>query len=120
MHRIPMLGMLILPLLLVAFAFAGIPDSGPSEESILRTQLERYPGMEAVDLYKLIMQAASGPGHLGAEHAHILHWLALEAGELAPCSPSETPMVESIGGGYGRVHIAGWLASGRSLDDLAV
>ncbi|MFH0882601.1 MAG: hypothetical protein V2A56_06420 [bacterium] len=95
------------------------PWTPAQDETIPRDHLNRYPGMEAVDLYKLVFEATSGPEHLGANEDLLLHWLNIESSELDSFNTSDTLLVEPIGGHYVRVHLAHWLASGRSLEQLA-
>ena len=110
---------LLLALLTVFIAFTTDPWTPPLDESTIRQQLQRYPGMEASDLYKLVLQAASGPGHLGADPDHILHWLTVEEAEIDSAATEDTLLWEPIGGGYARIHIAAWRESGRTLEELS-
>ncbi len=110
---------LLVSLLLVIGYVIGTRWTPAPDEAILRDHLTRYSGMEAADLYKLVFQTASGPGHLGKDPQHLLHWLNVECSSMDSLDWADTVLVEPIGRGYVRVHLAGWLASGRTLEQLA-
>jgi len=85
---------------------------------LLSAHLARYPAMQLDDIYKLLHQAALGPGHAVKDAADARAWLEKEAAELGagPAEPEED--VISPDGRLARVHLRSWLAAGRSLDDL--
>jgi hypothetical protein len=89
-----------------------------SFEEILLSQFKRYPGIQSVDLYKLIHQAA-----LGSEHAmdsriaardYLLHELE-QLGEH-PCDPLIDPI--SPDGSLVRVHLRPFVHGKGDLDLL--
>jgi hypothetical protein len=85
---------------------------------LLSSHLERYPAMQLDDIYKLLHQAALGPGHAVKDAAAARAWLEKEAAELG-AGPVEQDMdVISPDGRLARVHLRSWLAAGKSLDDL--
>ena len=68
-----------------------------SEERVvvlIRTHLARYPQMQIADIYKLLYQAAFGPGHLVANKKMAREWLEHEAGRVSPSA--EGLLVESV------------------------
>lgn len=85
---------------------------------LLSSHLERYPAMQLDDIYKLLHQAALGPGHAVKDAAAARAWLEKEAAELGagPVEPEKDLI--SPDGRLARVHLRSWLAAGKSLDDL--
>jgi len=85
---------------------------------LLSAHLARYPEMQLDDIYKLLHQAALGPGHAVKDAGAALAWLEREAAELGagPAEP-EKDMI-SPDGRLARVHLRSWLGAGKSLDDL--
>jgi len=85
---------------------------------LLSSHLERYPAMRLDDIYKLLHQAALGPGHAVKDAAAALAWLEREAVELGagPAEPEKD--IISPDGRLARVHLRFWLTAGKSLDDL--
>ena len=51
--------------------------------ALIRTHLARYPQMQLADIYKLLHQAAFGPGHLIASKKAAREWLEHEAGRVS-------------------------------------
>ena len=85
---------------------------------LLSSHLQRYPVMQLDDIYKLLHQAALGPGHAVKDAAVARAWLEKEAAELGPAPVEPENDIISPDGKLARVHLRSWLASGRSLDDL--
>ncbi len=85
---------------------------------LLSAHLERYPAMQLDDIYKLLHQAALGPGHAVKDAAVAPAWLEKEAAELGPGPVEPDKDVISPDGRLARVHLRSWLAAGRSLGDL--
>ena len=85
---------------------------------LLSAHLERYPAMQPDDIYKLLHQAALGPGHAVKDAAVARAWLEKEAAELGPGPVEPDKDVISPDGRLARVHLRSWLAAGRNLDDL--
>jgi hypothetical protein len=85
---------------------------------LLSAHLARYPAMQLDDVYKLLHQAALGPGHAVKDAAAARAWLEKEAAELGagPMEP-ETDVI-SPDGRLARVHLRAWLAAGKGLEDL--
>jgi hypothetical protein len=85
---------------------------------LLSRHIARYPRMQLDDIYKLLHQAALGPGHAVKDVTNARAWLEKEAAELGsgPVEP-ETDII-SPDGKLARVHLRTWMAAGRSLDDL--
>ncbi|HEV8644537.1 MAG TPA: hypothetical protein VGR01_03095 [Burkholderiales bacterium] len=85
---------------------------------LLSQHIARYPRMQLDDIYKLLHQAALGPGHAVKDAAAARAWLEKEAAELGP-GPAETEKdIISPDGRLARVHLRSWVTAGRSLDDL--
>lgn len=86
---------------------------------LLGQHLQRYPGMELVDIYKLLHQAAMGPGHAVEDPSAAKARLLTEAAGLA--AGPEDPIADPISpdGRLARVHLRAYLAAGHNLDVLA-
>ena len=85
---------------------------------LLSAHLTRYPAMQLDDIYKLMHQAALGPGHAvdnpaAARKRLDQEWVAL--GE-APAEPLQD--IISPDGRLGRVHLRSYLAAGGNPDAL--
>jgi hypothetical protein len=61
---------------------------------IVSRHLERYPEMEPVDLYKLIYQGTTGPGHLGTDSAEIQKQLEREMAIIV--ADEQCALIENI------------------------
>ena len=85
---------------------------------LLSQHIARYPRMQLDDIYKLLHQAALGPGHAVKDAAAARAWLEKEVAELGtgPVEPEND--IISPDGRLVRVHLRTWVAAGRSLDDL--
>jgi hypothetical protein len=85
---------------------------------LLSQHFARYPRMQLDDIYKLLHQAALGPGHAVNDADVARAWLEKEAAELGagPVEPEKD--VISPDGKLVRVHLRSWVTAGRSLDDL--
>lgn len=86
--------------------------------ALIRTHLARYPLMQIADIYKLLHQAAFGPGHLIASKKAAREWLEHEAGRISPSA--EGPLVENVhpGAQIVRLHLRPYLAAGGDLKPL--
>ena len=80
---------------------------------LLGQHLQRYPRMELADVYKLLHQAAMGPGHALRDPAQARDALRSECAALEP--GGQDPLVDPISpdGQLARVHLRPWLAAGR-------
>lgn len=78
---------------------------------IFLTHFARYPQMTPQDAVKLLYQSAFGPGHLIRDEGVALARLEQEL-EHTPADPAQ-PLLEDIGGGYARLHLAA--AKGHNL-----
>ena len=85
---------------------------------LLSQHIARYPRMQLDDIYKLLHQAALGPGHAVKDAAAASAWLEKEAAELGPGPVEQDRDVISPDGKLARVHLRPWLSAGRSLDEL--
>ena len=85
---------------------------------LLSAHLARYPAMQLDDIYKLLHQAALGPGHAVDNPAAARRRLDQEMAALggAPAEPLQD--IISPDGRLGRVHLRTYLAAGGSPDAL--
>jgi hypothetical protein len=85
---------------------------------ILTNHLSRYPGMEAQDIYKLLLQAALGSEHAVRNEESAREWLERELASMGnePDEPLFDPI--SPGGEIGRVHLRPYLAAGKDTETL--
>ena len=85
---------------------------------LLSAHLARYPAMQLDDIYKLLHQAALGPGHAVDNPAAARKRLDEEIAALgkAPAEPLQD--IISPDGRLGRVHLRSYLAAGGSPDAL--
>lgn len=86
-------------------------------EAVFLAHFERYPQMTAQDAVKLVYQSAFGPGHLIADKA--LARVRLEAELSATPAEGSRSLLEPIGGGYARLHLAAAKAQQLSVDTVA-
>jgi hypothetical protein len=86
--------------------------------ALIQTHLIRYPESEIADVYKLLHQAAFGPGHLIASKKAALEWLEQESGLVTPSQ--DAPLVENIhpDGAIVRLHLRPYLTRERKLKPL--
>ena len=82
---------------------------------ILRAHFARYPQMTPQDAVKLLYQSAFGPGHLIRDEGYARRRLAEELAQTAPC---DGPLLEEIGGGYARLHLAAAKAEGMAETEI--
>ena len=85
---------------------------------LLSAHLARYPAMQLDDIYKLLHQAALGPGHALDNPAAARKRLDQEMAALgdAPAEPLQD--IISPDGRLGRVHLRSYLAAGGNPDTL--
>lgn len=92
----------------------------PAEKvaALIQTHVQRYPGIEILDVYKLLHQAVFGPGHAIKSQRAAREWLERESELLTP-DPAK-PLVESVhpDGAIVRVHLQPYLAARGSLKAL--
>jgi len=87
-------------------------------DQLLSQHIARYPRMQLDDIYKLLHQAALGPGHAVKDVTNARAWLEKEAAELGPGPAEPENDIISPDGKLARVHLRSWVAAGKSLDDL--
>ncbi|MEO8156655.1 MAG: hypothetical protein ABI648_02585 [Betaproteobacteria bacterium] len=85
---------------------------------LLSAHLARYPAMQLDDVYKLLHQAALGPGHAVANPVAARKRLDEEIAALGEESAELLQDVISPDGRLGRVHLRPYLASGGDRDAL--
>jgi hypothetical protein len=85
---------------------------------LLSAHLVRYPAMQLADVYKLLHQAALGPGHAVDNPAAARKRLDEEVATLERVSDEPAHDVISPDGRLARVHLRTYLASGGELDAL--
>lgn len=86
-------------------------------EAVLLTHFARYPAMTPQDAVKLLYQSAFGPGHLIADKG--LARVRLENELSATPADGALPLLEPIGGGYARLHLAAAKAQQLPGDTVA-
>lgn len=90
---------------------------------LLAQHLQRYPRMALADIYKLLHQAAMGPGHAIEDEAKARAALREECARVtaAPGGSPDDPQIDPISpdGRLARVHLRAWVAAGRDVDTLA-
>ena len=86
---------------------------------LLGRHLQRYPRMQLPDIYKLLHQAALGPGHMLTAVADSRN--RLEAECLALDQGPDDPLIDPISpdGRLVRVHLRPYVAGGQDLAVLA-
>ena len=85
-------------------------------ENILLTHAQTYPLMEPRDAVKLLYQSQFGGGHLIRNEAACLEFLHRE---YAATPQTSTPLLEEIGNGMVRIHLAALDAHGYAPEQLA-
>src|ERR1700720_3744405 len=85
---------------------------------LLSAHLKRYPAMQLDDIYKLLHQAALGPGHAVDNPAAARKRLEEEAATLRAGPDEILQDVISPDGRLGRVHLRPFIAAGGDLDTL--
>ena len=85
---------------------------------LLSAHLERYPLMQLDDIYKLLHQAALGPGHAVDNPDAARKRLDQELAALGEAPDELLQDVISPDGRLGRVHLRPYLASGADPDAL--
>ena len=80
------------------------PSSKTELNTILREHAVRYPGMQPTDAVKLIYQNEFGGGHLISDEAACLAYLRREYAAVS--KEPEALLMESIGNGIVRIHLA--------------
>jgi len=111
-----------LTLLVLIAAQAAAPEAqcpaSPAWRSVISDHVERYPGMEPADLYKLLHQGATGSEHAVENAATARRWMDEEVESLGE-GPGE-PMVDVIAPGRAlvRIHLRPFVAAGGDLEAL--
>jgi hypothetical protein len=87
-------------------------------QSILQSQVERYPQMELEDLYKLVFQAAMGSEHAVQNRSAVAGYLQLELNSMGD-GPDE-PIIDPISpdGEIVRVHLRPYVRAGGDPSKL--
>ena len=85
---------------------------------LLSAHLVRYPAMQLDDIYKLLHQAALGPGHAVDNSAAARKRLDQELAALAEGPAEPLPDIISPDGRLARVHLRSYLAAGGNPDAL--
>src|SRR5579859_1647118 len=87
-------------------------------QQLLSAHLARYPAMQLEDIYKLLHQAAMGPGHAVDNPAAARKRLDEEIAALGEAPAELLQDVISPDGRLGRVHLRAYLAAGGKPDAL--
>ena len=87
---------------------------------LLASHFERYPLMQLTDVYKLLHQAAMGPGHAVDDEASARAFLQQEAAQLSD-EVLNDPLIDPISpdGKLARVHLRPYVRDGYDLAALA-
>ena len=85
---------------------------------LLSAHLQRYPAMQLDDIYKLLHQAALGPGHAVGNPVAARKRLDEELAGLPATSNEPAQDIISPDGRLGRVHLRAYLAAGGNPDSL--
>ena len=85
---------------------------------LLSAHLERYPAMQLADIYKLLHQAALGPGHAVDNPAAARKRLEQETAALVDGHVEPPLDIISPDGRLGRIHLRTYMAAGGNLDAL--
>src|SRR3979411_2334683 len=85
---------------------------------LLSAHLARYPAMQLEDIYKLLHQAALGPGHAVDNPAAARKRLEDELAMLRAAPDEILQDVISPWGRLGRVHLRPYIAASGDLDAL--
>lgn len=85
---------------------------------LLSMHLKRYPAMQLDDIYKLLHQAALGPGHAVDNPAAARKRLDEETATLGSGAAEPAQDIISPDGRLGRVHLRAYLAHGGELGML--
>jgi len=85
---------------------------------LLSMHLKRYPAMQLDDIYKLLHQAALGPGHAVDNPAAARKRLDEETATLGSGATEPAEDIISPDGRLGRVHLRTYLAHGGDLGTL--
>lgn len=83
---------------------------------ILKQHSRKYPLMQPCDVVKLIYQSEFGGGHFIADAAGCLRRLTQEYANVTP--DPDAPLLEEIGGGMVRVHLAALKEESYPLEQL--
>ena len=86
---------------------------------LLGQHLQRYPQLELADIYKLLHQAALGPGHAVSDPVAARARLEAEVASLG--DGPEDPIADPISpdGKLARIHLRPYLEAGYAADTLA-
>ena len=86
---------------------------------LLASHFERYPRMQLTDIYKLLHQAAMGPGHAVDDETSARAFLQQEATRLS--GGVDDPLIDPISpdGKLARVHLRAYVRDGYDLAALA-
>lgn len=97
---------------------AGCSRSSDSILPVLKQHLQRYPDMEAEDIYKLVHQAAMGNGHLFTDTAGAKLYLLNELDEVE--ADTTEPLIEPLSpdGRIVRMNLRPFKARGGDADQL--
>lgn len=109
-----------LALLATAGAWLGAPAAAQAPRAcdasawtaLVLEHVERYPRLEATDVYKLLHQATMGSEHYVLDREMAADWLAREISGLG--AGPEEPLVDPLGGTDGtvRIHLRTFIAQG--------
>ena len=85
---------------------------------LLSSHLKRYPAMQLADIYKLLHQAALGPGHAVDNSVAARQRLEQEVAGLGDGPMEPTQDIISPDGRLARIHLRTFMAANGDLDVL--
>ena len=94
-------------------------SGGTDWNQIIDFHMEKYPGIQSQDIYKMVYQGVLGPGHLGIEKSKILYYLDEELSQI-DADPYQ-PLIENISpdSSFIRIDLHRYKFENYSSDDLA-
>lgn len=113
------LGCFIPPFVLLgAILLIGCSRNDDSILPVLKQHLQRYPDMQADDIYKLVHHAAMGNGHMFTDTAAARLWLLSEMDEIS--ADTTEPLIEQVSpdGVIVRVNLRPYKARGGDIETL--
>lgn len=107
-----------LSIIVVALLWGGCSKGADSILPVLKQHLQRYPDMQADDIYKLVHHAAMGNGHMFTDTAAARLWLLSEMDEIS--ADTTEPLIEQVSpdGVIVRVNLRPYKAHGGDVETL--
>ncbi len=105
-------------IVVVTLLLGGCSKDGDTILPVLKQHLQRYPDMQADDIYKLAHQAAMGNGHMFTDTTAARLWLLSEMDEIV--ADTTEPLVEQVSPDWitVRVNLRPYKARGGDVEKL--